>query len=73
MAAVPDATRVLNFRHWPERHDLTQVLFDEVGTMLEERGLLMRQGTIIDASIIAAPPSTKNKSKAREPEMHQTK
>ena len=41
--------------------------------MLEERGLLMRQGTIVDATIIAAPPSTKNKSKARNPEMHQTK
>ena len=41
--------------------------------MLEERGLLMRQGTIVDATIIAAPPSTKNKSKARDPEMHQTK
>jgi len=41
--------------------------------MLEERGLLMRQGTIVDATIIAAPPSTKNKSKTRDPEMHQTK
>ena len=41
--------------------------------MLEERGLLMRQGTIVDATIIAAPPSTKNKKKARDPQMHQTK
>jgi IS5 family transposase len=64
---------VLNFRHWLERHDLTRALFDEVGAMLEERGLLMRQGTIVDATIIAAPPSTKNKQKARDPEMHQTK
>jgi transposase, IS5 family len=70
---VPDATTVLHFRHWLERHDLTKALFDEVGTMLEERGLLMRQGTIVDATIIAAPPSTKNKQKARDPEMHQTK
>src|SRR4029077_17842634 len=70
---VPDATTVMNFRHWLERHDLTKVLFDEVGAMLEERGLLMRQGTIVDATIIAAPPSTENKSKARDPEMHQTK
>jgi IS5 family transposase len=70
---VPDATTVMNFRHWLERHDLTKVLFDEVGATLEERGLLMRQGTIVDATIIAAPPSTKNKSKARDPEMHQTK
>jgi IS5 family transposase len=69
---------VLNFRHWLEQHELTRVLFDEVGAMLEERGLLMRQGTIpafarTDATIIAAPSSTKNKEKARDPEMHQTK
>ncbi len=70
---VPDATTVLHFRHWLERHDLTRVLFDEVGRMLEERSLLMRQGTIVDATIIAAPSSTKNKPKSRDPEMHQTK
>jgi transposase, IS5 family len=70
---VPDATTILHFRHWLERHELTKGLFDEVGAMLEERGLLMRQGTIVDATIIAAPPSTKNKQKARDPEMHQTK
>ena len=70
---VPDATTLLKFRHWLERHDLTKVLFEEVGRMLEERGLLMRQGTIVDATIIAAPPSTKNKTKTRDPEMHQTK
>ncbi|MGE5320688.1 MAG: IS5 family transposase [Hyphomicrobiaceae bacterium] len=70
---VPDATTVLHFRHWLERHDLTKGLFDEVVAMLQERGLLMRQGTIVDATIIAAPPSTKNKEKRRDPEMHQTK
>jgi IS5 family transposase len=70
---VPDATTVLHFRHWLERHDLAKALFDEVGAVLEERGLLMRQGTIVDATIIAAPPSTKNKQKSRDPEMHQTK
>jgi transposase, IS5 family len=70
---VPDATTVLHFRHWLESHELTKGLFDEVGAMLEERGLLMRQGTIVDATIIAAPPSTKNKQKARDPEMHQTR
>src|SRR5882762_172857 len=70
---VPDATTLLKFRHWLERHDLTRVLFDEIGAMLAERGLLMRQGTIVDATIIAAPPSTKNQEKARDPEMHQTK
>jgi IS5 family transposase len=72
-APVPDATTVLHFRHWLEQHGLTKVLFDEVGALLEERGLLMRQGTIVDATIIAAPPSTKNKSKSRDPEMRQTK
>ncbi|MGH7061808.1 MAG: IS5 family transposase [Stellaceae bacterium] len=70
---IPDATTVLHFRHWLERHALTKRLFDEVDAMLEERGLLMRQGTIVDATIIAAPPSTKNKEKSRDPEMHQTK
>jgi transposase, IS5 family len=73
VASVPDATTVLNFRHWLEQHELTKVLFDEVGAMLEERGLLMREGTIVDATIIAAPSSTKNKEKSRDPEMHQTR
>jgi transposase, IS5 family len=73
VAAVPEETTILNFRHWLERHELSRALFAEVSAMLEERGLLMRQGTIVDATIIAAPPSTKNKSKARDPEMHQTK
>jgi IS5 family transposase len=70
---IPDATTVLHFRHWLERHDLTKGLFEEVNAMLEERGLLMRQGTIVDATIIAAPSSTKNKQQSRDPEMHQTK
>jgi IS5 family transposase len=73
VATVPDATTVMNFRHWLERHELTKVLFDEIGATLGARGLLMRQGTIVDATIIAAPSSTKNKSKARDPEMRQTK
>jgi IS5 family transposase len=71
--SVPDATTLLHFRHWLERHGLTQGLFEEVGAMLAERGWLMRQGTIVDATIIAAPSSTKNQSKSRDPEMHQTK
>jgi len=70
---VPDATTVLHFRHWLESHELTKGMFEEVRAMLEERGLLMRQGTIVDATIIAAPPSIKNKQKARDPEMHQTR
>src|SRR3954464_5259724 len=73
VAAVPEETTILNFRHWLEQHELSQGLFAEVSAMLEERGLLMRQGTIVDATIIAAPSSTKNKQKARDPEMHQTK
>ncbi len=73
VAAVPDETTILNFRHWLEQHELSQAMFAEVSTMLEERGLLMRQGTIVDATIIAAAPSTKNKSKTRDPEMHQTR
>ena len=64
VAGVPEETTILNFRHWLEQHELSQALFAEVSAMLEERGLLMRQGTIVDATIIAAPPSTKNKSKA---------
>ena len=63
--AVPDETTILNFRHWLERHDLSRSLFEEVSAMLEERGLLMRQGTIVDATIIAAPSSTKNSRRAR--------
>lgn len=73
VTAVPEATTILNFRHWLERHELSQALFAEVSAMLEKRGLLMRQGTIVDATIIAAPSSTKNKQKARDPEMHQTR
>lgn len=56
-----------------EAHDLTRQLFAEVGALLEEQQLLMREGTIVDATIIAAPCSTKNASQKRDPEMHQTK
>jgi IS5 family transposase len=71
--SVPDATTLLNFRHLLERHNLTKRIFQEVATLLSERKLLMREGTIVDATIIAAPPSTKNARKERDPEMHQTK
>jgi IS5 family transposase len=70
---VPDATTLLKFRHLLERHELTKRLFEEIGVLLSERKLLMREGTIVDATIIAAPSSTKNASKERDPEMHQTK
>jgi len=71
--AVPDATTLLKFRHLLEAHDLTRVIFAQVNGLLSERNLLMREGTIVDATIIAAPSSTKNARKERDPEMHQTR
>lgn len=71
--SVPDATTLLKFRHLLEKQALTQVIFEQINGHLADRGMLMREGTIVDATIIAAPPSTKNKAKARDPEMHQTK
>ena len=70
---LPDETTILNFRHLLEKHELGAVLFEEIGCHLESQGLRLQAGTIVDASIIAAPSSTKNRSKERDPEMHQTK
>ena len=70
---VPDATTLLNFRHLLETHDLCKGLFSAVNTDLTARGLLLREGTLVDATLIAAPPSTKNLKRERDPEMHQTK
>ena len=70
---VPDATTLLKFRRKLEENKLTEAMFKEINAHLGERGLLMREGTLVDATIIAAPPSTKNKDNARDPEMHQTK
>jgi len=70
---VPDETTILNFRHLLERHDLGKRLFDRVNEQLASRGLKVAGGTIVDATIIAAPSSTKNEAKARDPEMHQTR
>jgi IS5 family transposase len=70
---VPDATTLLKFRRLLQTNDLTRALFDEINAHLSERGLLMRAGTIVDATIIAAPSSTKNAKGERDPEMHQTK
>jgi len=70
---VPDATTLLKFRRKLEDNKLTEAMFEEINAHLGERGLLMREGTLVDATIIAAPPSTKNKDNARDPEMHQTK
>ena len=70
---VPDETTVCRFRHLLEAHDLGRRLFDEVQRHLAENGLQVATGTIVDATIINAPSSTKNRQKARDPEMHQTK
>lgn len=70
---VPDATTLLKFRRLLEDKQLTQAIFEQVNAHLGQRGLLMREGTLVDATIIAAPPSTKNKDHARDPEMHQAK
>jgi IS5 family transposase len=71
--AVPEATTLLKFRHLLEVHALTQKIFAEVSPLLSERKRLMKEGTIVDATIIAAPSPTKNVRKERDPEMHQTK
>ena len=71
--AVPDATTLLKFRHLLEAHDLTRRIFGEIGALLGEKKLLMREGTLIDATIIAAPSSTRNARRERDPAMHQTK
>ena len=70
---APDATTLLKFRRLLEKHELTRTIFDRINAHLAAKGLLMREGTIVDATIIAAPPSTKNRDKERDPEMHQTK
>jgi transposase, IS5 family len=70
---VPDETTVCRFRHLLETHDLGQQLFDEVQRHLTATGLKVATGTIVDATIISAPSSTKNAKKARDPEMHPTK
>ena len=70
---VPDESTILRFRHLLEKHELTEAIFEEVKGLLEEKGLLMKSGTIVDATIIAAPSSTKNGTQSRDPEMKQTK
>lgn len=70
---VPDETTILNFRHLLEQHELTARMFERINRMLEKKGLLLRTGTIVDATIIAAPSSTKNSEGTRDPEMKQTR
>ncbi len=71
--SAPDATTLLQFRHMLQEKELTKKIFDVINTDLAQKGLLLKEGTIVDATIIAAPPSTKNNADARDPEMHQTK
>ena len=70
---VPDATTLLHFRHRLEANNLGAALFAKVGELLLANGMKLSGGTIVDATLIAAPPSTKNKDKRRDPEMHQVK
>ena len=70
---LPDETTILNFRHLLENHKLGQGHLDEINAHLESQGLMLREGTIVDATIIEAPSSTKNWAGERDPEMHQTK
>jgi IS5 family transposase len=71
--AIPDETTLLNFRHLLERHGLAAQMLTAVNADLSKRGLLLRQGTMVDATIIHAPSSTKNSSGTRDPDMHQTR
>jgi IS5 family transposase len=70
---VPDGTTLLKFRRLLETHKLGEALFAKVGQVLQARGLKVGTGTIVDATIIGAPSSTKNANKARDPDMHQTR
>jgi len=70
---VPDATTLLHFRHLLERHELGRALFESQNEIFEAQGWIMRGGSIVDATIVAAPTSTKNAAGERDPEMCQTK
>lgn len=71
--AIPDRTTIMNFRHLLEKYKLTRKLFKTVNQWLSDCGVMMTQGTLVDATIIEAPSSTKNKNNERDPDMHQTK
>jgi IS5 family transposase len=70
---IPDETTILNFRHYLEQYHLTEKMFEMTREYLADKGLILREGTIVDATIINASPSTRNESRARDPEMKQTK
>ena len=71
--AIPDETTILHFRHLLETHQLTEAMFELVRELLEGRGLLLKSGTVVDATIISAPNSTKNARDTRDPEMKQAR
>jgi len=71
--AIPDETTILNFRRLVETNELAPMIFERINAFLGRKGLLLKRGSIVDATIIAAPSSTKNESGQRDPEMHQTK
>ncbi|ETX13197.1 hypothetical protein OCH239_12810 [Roseivivax halodurans JCM 10272] len=70
---IPDETTILDLRHLPEKHQLTERLFADVNRHLADQGITLRSGTLVDATIIDTPSSTKNEAKARDPEMSSTK
>jgi IS5 family transposase len=70
---IPDETTILHFRHLLEKHNLTKQIFEKTEHYLSEKGLLLREGTIVDATIISAPSSTKNQDQTRDAEMKPTK
>ena len=70
LARLPDESTILRFRHRLEKHKLSEQILKVVNDLLSQRGLLLKTGTVVDATLIAAPTSTKNKDKARDPEMH---
>ena len=71
--ALPDETTILNFRHLLENHELTAVLLEAINAQLKAQRLLVSKGTMVDATLIHAPSSTKNQERARDPEMRDTK
>ena len=73
MKAIPDETTILNFRHLLEEYELAPEILRRVNAYLGRKGLILRRGSIVDATIIAAPSSTRNAKEERDPEMHQTK
>ena len=70
---MPDESTILRFRHRLEKHKLAEQILTTVNELLSQRGLLLKTGTVVDATLIAAPTSTKNKDKARDPDMHSSK